>query len=68
MVQEGITAEIFRPEDPGHLAEVAAGLARDPQRRTALGAAARDWVVENRSWTKLAQSYVELYRRLGAVV
>jgi glycosyltransferase involved in cell wall biosynthesis len=67
MVLEGITAEVFRPQDPEHLADVAEALVRDPRRRTALGTAARDWVVENRSWTKLARSYVDLYRRLGAV-
>ena len=67
MVQEGVTAEVFRPEDAEHLAEVAAALVRDPDRRAALGAAARAWVVEHRSWTQLARSYLEVYRRLGAL-
>ena len=67
MVQEGITAEVFRPEDPAHLAEVAEALVRDPGRRAALGAAARTWVVANRTWTQLARSYLDVYRRLGAL-
>ena len=66
MVEEGVTAEVFRPEDVDDLARVAETLVRDPARRAELGAAARAWVVENRSWERLARTYAELYARLGA--
>jgi glycosyltransferase involved in cell wall biosynthesis len=64
MVEEGVTAEVFRPEDADDLARVAEGLVRDPERRTALGVAARAWVVEHRTWDRLAQGYADLYGSL----
>ena len=64
MIEEGVTGEVFRPEDADDLARVAEDLVRDPDRRAALGRAARDWVVEHRSWDRLARSYAELYERL----
>jgi glycosyltransferase involved in cell wall biosynthesis len=67
MVQEGVTADVFRPEDATHLADVAARLVLDSDRRATLGAAARAWVVENRSWTRLAGAYLDVYRGLGAI-
>jgi glycosyltransferase involved in cell wall biosynthesis len=66
MVEEGVTAEVFRPEDVEDLARVAEALVSDPLRRAQLGAAARAWVVEHRGWDRLARSYADLYRRFGA--
>ena len=65
MIEEGVTGEVFRPEDADDLARVAEDLVRDPDRRAALGRAARDWVVEHRGWDRLARSYSDLYQRLA---
>jgi glycosyltransferase involved in cell wall biosynthesis len=67
MVREGITAEVFRAGDASHLADVAGALVRDPGRRGSLGVAARAWVVENRSWSHVTRSYLDVYRRIGAL-
>jgi glycosyltransferase involved in cell wall biosynthesis/tetratricopeptide (TPR) repeat protein len=68
MVEVGVSADVFRPQDPMHLADVADALVLDGTRRAALGAAARAWVVENRSWKQLARSYLDVYRTIGAAV
>jgi glycosyltransferase involved in cell wall biosynthesis len=66
MVEEGVTAEVFRPEDPAHLAEVAERLVVSPALRDRLGAAARGWVVEHRSWSRVTKAYVGLYEALAS--
>jgi glycosyltransferase involved in cell wall biosynthesis/Flp pilus assembly protein TadD len=65
MVEEGVTAEVFRPEDAVDLADVAERLVRDAGLRRKLGENARSWVCENRTWTRNAQAYLALYRSLG---
>jgi glycosyltransferase involved in cell wall biosynthesis/tetratricopeptide (TPR) repeat protein len=65
MVEEGVTAEVFQPEDAMDLADVAERLVRDPGRRRKLGENARSWVSENRTWTRNAEAYLSLYRSLG---
>jgi glycosyltransferase involved in cell wall biosynthesis len=66
MVEQGVTAEVFQPEDARDLADVAERLVRDGERRRVLGRQARAWVAANRTWTSNARCYVELYERLGA--
>jgi glycosyltransferase involved in cell wall biosynthesis len=39
------------------------GLARDPERRARLGAAARTEIAEHRSWRSVAERFVEVYRQ-----
>ena len=66
IVQDGETGLLCKPADPTDLAAALARLARDPQLRQTLGAKARDWVVENRTWAKNAERLKELYEQLLA--
>jgi len=62
----GSTGRAFTPEDPLSLASVLEPLLEDADERAELGAAARAWVVANRTWRHNGERYRELYQRLGA--
>ncbi len=66
MVMEGITGLVFPPEDARGLAEVVKPLVRDREVRRTLGASARKWVCENRTWNSNGLLYRDLYCSLGA--
>ncbi|HVS29220.1 MAG TPA: glycosyltransferase family 4 protein [Solirubrobacteraceae bacterium] len=57
-------AELVAPGDAGQLHAALAGLAADPQRRAALGAAAAAAAAGEYSWDRIAARTVELYRTL----
>ena len=63
MVMDGVTGHVFRPDDPQDLAEKLKTVVSDPARMQAVGARARDWVVENRNWTSNAKSYSAIYEQ-----
>jgi glycosyltransferase involved in cell wall biosynthesis len=65
MVEEGVTGCTFAAEDPVALADVVAPLLDDPDRRAALGAAARERVAAERTWAVNGARYAALYRGLG---
>ncbi len=65
IVEEGVTARTFTPEDPISLADAIEPLLDDPAQRTRLGAAAREWVASNRTWEQNGRRYLALYQRLG---
>jgi glycosyltransferase involved in cell wall biosynthesis len=67
MVVEGETALVFRAGDAGDLADAIDSLLSDADVRRTLGAGARAWVGEHRSWPHNAQRYRQLYRTLGVV-
>jgi phosphatidylinositol alpha 1,6-mannosyltransferase len=64
LVDEGRTGLLVPPFDGGAVADAVATLARDPQRRSAMGAAAR-LAVEKRTWPtvcdELIQHYIEVH-------
>lgn len=67
-VDDGVTGLIVPPEDPAALAGAIAELATDPERRAAMGDAARAVGVARFSVEATVASYVALYERLlGAV-
>ncbi|HKA69341.1 MAG TPA: glycosyltransferase [Actinomycetes bacterium] len=55
------------PDDPAALAKALAELRDDPALRRQLGAAGRDAVAAGRTWERIAETYLELYGRLGAL-
>jgi glycosyltransferase involved in cell wall biosynthesis len=57
----------FRVGDVEHLAQQCVALLADPGRRAELGRAARQRVIETRSWSHLAGVYREAYSAAGAV-
>ncbi|MCG5217573.1 glycosyltransferase family 4 protein [Streptosporangium soli] len=52
------------PGDPEALAKALAGLGDDPARRTAMGEAGRAEVAAKRTWSRVAETYRDLYRSL----
>ena len=65
IVDEGITARTFTPEDATSLADAIEPLLDDPAERARLGAAAREWVAANRTWEQNGRRYLALYQQLG---
>jgi len=65
IVDAGITARTFTPEDSTSLADAIEPLLDDPGERVRLGAAAREWVAANRTWEQNGRRYLTLYQRLG---
>jgi len=66
IVSEGQTGISFRPEDPASLADAVEPLLDAPAERARLGANARAWVLEHRTWQRNGALYRALYERLGA--
>jgi len=66
LIRDGETGLLCESEDPAALAAALAALATDPQRRAALGEAARRFVCAERDWTHLAPLYERVYRSLIA--
>jgi glycosyltransferase involved in cell wall biosynthesis len=66
IVDDGTTGLLFRAGDAEDLARVLEPLLDDPERRAALGGAARAWVLEHRTWDRNGARYRELFERLGA--
>jgi PEP-CTERM/exosortase A-associated glycosyltransferase len=67
IVADGETGRVFRAEDPLAIADVLADLIDDPAERRRLGANARAWVSEHRTWRANAERYRELYGRLNLI-
>jgi glycosyltransferase involved in cell wall biosynthesis/thioredoxin-like negative regulator of GroEL len=68
MVVPGETGLTFMPEDSADLAATLKPLIDDPERRRALGRAARTWVCQHRTWSQNGQRYREMYEALGIPV
>jgi len=53
---------LVRPGDPEALADAIAELRDDPKRRAAMGEAGRAEVAAKRTWSRIAETYREVYR------
>ena len=62
MVKDGETGYVCRADDLQSLTETIQRLYENPDERQSLGAAARKWVAENRSWEDISGKYIDLYR------
>jgi glycosyltransferase involved in cell wall biosynthesis len=67
LVEPGVTGLLAPPGDAARLADALATLVYDPDLRCRLGQAAREWVARDRTWSRNAQRYREIYHTLGAV-
>jgi glycosyltransferase involved in cell wall biosynthesis len=64
LIEEGRTGLLFTAESGDDLVKQAVRLAKDPILRAELGEAGRRFVSGERSWAKLAERYVDIYREL----
>ena len=65
-VQDGVTGLLVPVRDPDALAEALLGLLRDPQRRSALGAAGRDWARASFAQDAVRERFLEYYLEAAA--
>jgi glycosyltransferase involved in cell wall biosynthesis len=66
IVQDGITGRVFEKGSHESLATVLIELLDNPEAVKEFGKAGRDWVLENRTWSKNAKIVQEVYERLLA--
>ncbi len=53
------------PGDPEAFADAVAGLREDPARRALMGEAGRAEVAAKRTWSRVAETYRDLYRTIS---
>jgi len=64
IVKHEVTGMLTMPQDPVSLADCLEWLYRNPDVRAKLGAAAREWVAEDRTWTRNAERYRLAYANM----
>lgn len=64
IVKHEVTGALTMPQDPVSLADCLEWLYHGPEVRDKLGAAARDWVARDRTWSRNAERYRQAYRGL----
>ena len=60
------TGYLVPPQSPAHLSDAIAHLLKNPALRTDMGIAARR-DAEQRAWPRVAEAYLDIYRRIAAV-
>jgi glycosyltransferase involved in cell wall biosynthesis len=65
VIKHGSTGTLTLPQDPVALADCLEMLLYSPNVRQELGARARDWVAEDRTWARNAERYRMAYESLG---
>jgi glycosyltransferase involved in cell wall biosynthesis len=65
IVKHEVTGVLTVPQDPVSLADKLEWLFNSPHIRAELGAAAREWVAGDRTWTRNAERYRAVYQRVG---
>jgi glycosyltransferase involved in cell wall biosynthesis len=66
IVTPGQTGVLATAGNPESLVEATEPLLFDPAERKRMGANARQWVADHRTWDSAARTYRDLYRTLGA--
>lgn len=64
IVEDGKTGRLYPPDNIEKLADIIERLLNDKGKRDALGSAASQWIVENRTWSKVVRGTTEVYQRL----
>jgi glycosyltransferase involved in cell wall biosynthesis len=65
IVKQGSTGTLIVPDDPVALADQMESLIYSPGVRRDIGARAREWVAQDRTWARNAERYREAYQSLG---
>jgi glycosyltransferase involved in cell wall biosynthesis len=66
VVNGGATGAFYEPGNAESLARAFGQLLKDPTQRERLGAVARSWVLQERTWTVNAHRIAELFRSAAA--
>jgi glycogen synthase len=66
LIIDGVNGFLYSAERSGALAAAIVELAADPTRLPAVGVAARQWVSRERTWMRVVQPSLALYRQLAA--
>jgi glycosyltransferase involved in cell wall biosynthesis len=67
IVTEGETGYLHPVGDATGLADVIEGVTRNREGSSIVGASAREWVLEERTWDTIVQRYTEVYSRALAI-
>lgn len=65
IIEDGMNGKLFTKGDVASLIEVLDELISDDELRTRLGRQAREWVVAERDWDRLAERVTGIYAELG---
>ena len=66
IVQHGVSGVVFPAGDSTALAQVIVQLLPDPERRAAMGAAGREYVLARFDWSRVAAEFTSIYDRLAS--
>ena len=64
IVEDGKTGRLYPAGDAKSLADRIRELLEDESQRSAMGAAAAEWVASERTWSKVIEGTTEVYQRL----
>ncbi len=67
IIEPGITGALTVPEDQMTLADCVEDLFYSPDRRSEIGARARDWAARDRTWAAVTDRYLSAYASVGAL-
>lgn len=68
IIEDGSNGRLFRADEAGHLAEVAASMLEDAGELSRLGSNGRRYVLEHRNWDTLIESHRRAYHHIGLLV
>lgn len=65
IIEPEVNGLLFEKDDPASLADVLEDVLSNDVRRKAISTEARAWVLRERSWTRIAATASQVYKRLG---
>ena len=65
IIRDGETGILVPPQDAASLARAISSLLENPERRTAMGEAAKKWIDDKFSALRMAEKFAHLYRELA---
>ena len=63
IIEDGVTGRLYSRDDVNDLASIIKQLLQDDVERKNLGKNARDWIIENRTWTQVVKNVPKFYQR-----
>ena len=63
IIEDGVTGRLYSRDDVNDLSSTIKQLLQDEVERNNLGKNARDWIIENRTWTQVVINVPEFYQR-----